>query len=280
MGRLSAMTGINVSPRPWAIILCLFIACLVTACASDGQKSVTVHVPPSEDVLRVGVSPTAPPLIYKEGDDIVGLEADLAKGLAKSLGKSLRFIELPWEDQIEALLDNRTDIVMSGMSITIPRQYRIAFSDPYFRTGQMPLVRKQDKIDKYKYTLGYYGILTMAPILRIGVVKGTTGEFFGRKDFGSAKKITPFLTAKEAVSALKDRDIDLFIYDAPMIYALAAENEADVAPLLTLLTEEYLGWGMRKNNEELLAAANAFIKKLRKDGELLPMVNRWLPLAR
>jgi len=274
------MTSTKANPGPWAVTLFLFIACLVMACATEGQKPDAVYIPPSENVLRVGVSPTAAPLIYKQGDEMVGLEVDLAKGLAKSLGKSLRFVELPWEDQIPALLENRTDIIMSGMSITIPRQYRIAFSEPYFRTGQMPLVRKRDKIDKYKYTSGYYGIFAMAPVLRIGVVKGTTGEFFVRKDFGSAKKITAFLTAKEAVAALKGGDIDLFVYDAPMIYALAAENQADVAPLLSLLTEEYLGWGMRKNDEGLLESANAFIRQLKRDGELLPTVNRWLPLAK
>lgn len=274
------MTRTKANPWPWGVISFLFIACLVMACATEGQKPDAVYIPPSEDILRVGVSPTAAPLIYKQGDEMMGLEVDLAKGLANSLGKSLVFVELPWEDQIPALLENRTDIIMAGMSITIPRKYRIAFSEPYFRTGQMPLVRKRDKIDKYKYTSGYYGIFAMAPVLRIGVVKGTTGEFFVRKDFGSAKKITAFLNPEEAVTSLKGGDIDLFVYDAPMIYALAADNQADLAPLLSLLTEEYLGWGIRKNDKELLEAANAYLDQLKRDGELLPMVNRWLPLAR
>jgi len=265
--------------RLWDLILCFVSLALIVGCASQVEKPVGVYLPPSDNLLRVGVSPTAPPLVYKQGDDIVGLEAELAQELAKFLGKSVQFVELNWEDQIPALLENRTDIIMSGMSITIPRLYSIAFSEPYFRTGQMPLVRRRDKTDKYLYAQGYYAILGMAPIIRIGVVKGTTGEFFVRKDFGSAKKIASFLTAKEAADALKNGNIDLFIYDAPMVYVLAAENQADLSPLPSLLTEEYLSWGIRKNDTELLESANAFIETVSNDGRLGQIVKRWLPLA-
>jgi polar amino acid transport system substrate-binding protein len=266
--------------RLFGVTLFLFITWVMTACAPQAVKPDSDYIPPDENVLRVGVSPAAPPLIYKEGSDIVGLEADLAEGLADYVGKSLRFVELPWEDQIPALVENRTDIIMSGMSITVARQYRIAFSDPYFRTGQMALVRKRDKADRYQYASGYYGIYAMAPVSTIGVVKDTTGEFFVRKDFGSAKKITAFSCSEDAVTALKAGKIDIFVHDAPVIYALAAQNQADLSPLYSLLTEEYLGWGIRKNDRELLESANAFIEKLKREDALLPIVNRWLPLAR
>ena len=66
-------------------------------------------LPPKENALRVGVSTNAPPLIFKQNQEIVGLEADFAKEFAKYLGKSLHFVELKWEDQIPALLENRTE---------------------------------------------------------------------------------------------------------------------------------------------------------------------------
>jgi len=261
----------------WVIIFCFFGLCFIMACASQGQKPVSVYVPPSENVLRVGVSPDAAPLVYKQGEEIVGLEAELAQELAKSLGKSVHFVELDWEDQIPALQDNRTDIIMSGMSITTMRRYRIAFSEPYFRIGQMPLVRKGDETEKSLFAKGVYAIIAWTPIMRIGVLKGTTGEYYVRKRLSRAKEIISFPTANEAVSALKKGDFDLFIYDAPMIYMLAAENEADLQVLDSLLTEEYLAWGMRKNDADLLESANAFIEALRNDGRLDRIINRWIP---
>jgi polar amino acid transport system substrate-binding protein len=233
-------------------------------------------VPPDESILRVGVSTDAPPLISKQGGEVVGVEAELAREFAKFLGKSVRFIEIQWEEQIPALLDNRTDIIMSGMSVTKARQFRIAFSEPYFKTGLITLVRKADK---YLFPPGYHGIYAQAIIRRIGIVKDTTGEFFVRKNYGAAKKISSFPTAKEAVEALKKKQIDLLIFDAPMVYVLAAENEWDLAPLPTFLTEEYLAWGIRKNDVELLESANSFVETLRKDGRLTTIIKRWIPIT-
>ncbi len=44
-----------------------------------------------ENVLQVGVTPTAPPLIFYQDNGVVGLEAEFAGALAKSLGKTARF---------------------------------------------------------------------------------------------------------------------------------------------------------------------------------------------
>ena len=81
--------------------------------------------------------------------------------------------------------------------------------------------------------------------------------------------------------ALKQRRIDVFIHDAPIILQLASENEAGgLTPLNTLLTEEYLAWGIRREDTELLDSANEFIETMKSDGRLMQMVRRWIPLAR
>jgi polar amino acid transport system substrate-binding protein len=225
--------------------------------------------------LRVGVSTNAAPLIYKQGQEIVGLEAEMAKEFANYQGKSLHFIELDWGDQIPALLSNRTDIIMSGMSITKMREVRVSFSTPYFRTGQMALIHRKDK---NRFPQSYYGILAQAIILKIGVVKGTTGENFVRKNFGSAKKILSFKTSKIAVDALLGGKIDMLIHDGPIVLMLAAENEsAGLMVLSSLMSEEYLAWGIRKNDVTLLDSANSFIDSLQKDGRLDKIVKRWIP---
>jgi ABC-type amino acid transport substrate-binding protein len=44
------------------------------------------------------------------------------------------------------------------------------------------------------------------------------------------------------------------------------------------LSEEYLAWGIRKNDVTLLEAANNFIDKMTKEDQLDPIINRWIPL--
>jgi polar amino acid transport system substrate-binding protein len=272
---------INTKPKKnfWPIAACLVALCLLIPCVTQGSEPAAGQVA-SSDTLRVGVSTNSPPLIAKQGGKIVGLEAELAREFGKYLGKSVSFVEVAWKDQIPALLDNRTDIIMSGMSITKARRYRIAFSEPYFRTGQIALVRKQAKT---KVPMpGFYGIYSWAPIVKMGVVKGTTGEFFVNKSFNNAKKIVSFETAKKATAALKKKwiqgyEIDVLIYDAPMVYNIASENEGELVPLPALLTEEYLAWGIRKDDTALLESANKFIEQMKKEGKLMPIIKKWIP---
>lgn len=228
---------------------------------------------PDENVLRVGVSTNAPPLIFKQGTKIVGLEADFARELAKYLGKSLRFVELRWKDQIPALLENRIDIIMSGMTITRLREVRIAFSIPYFTSGQMALIRREDE------ALFKTGFFVLTKNSAIGAIKDTTGEYFIETQYGSVKKIS-FSTSRDAVKALIDKRIDMFVHDAPIILYLASENETKgITPSFSLLTKEYLAWGIRKNDEGLLTSANEFLKTINDDGRLKQMIRFWIPFT-
>jgi ABC-type amino acid transport substrate-binding protein len=43
------------------------------------------------------------------------------------------------------------------------------------------------------------------------------------------------------------------------------------------LSEEYLAWGIRKNDLELLEAANNFVDMMIKEDKLDPILNRWIP---
>ena len=96
---------LNIKQR---MVLIFFIVSLsyITGCVLTNQKVIkSTEVEPDINILRVGITPNAPPLIFKRGKKIIGLEADFAKEFAKYLGKSLRFVELEWEDQIPALLE-------------------------------------------------------------------------------------------------------------------------------------------------------------------------------
>ena len=51
-----------------------------------------------ENALKVGVSPTAPPIIFKQNGRVTGLEAEFARELGKFIGKAVSFVEVEWED--------------------------------------------------------------------------------------------------------------------------------------------------------------------------------------
>ena len=256
-----------------SLFVFLTIVGLIAACTSTATKQ-AAEVPPDPNLLRVGVSTNAPPLIFKEGGKIVGLEADFAREFAKYLGRTLQFVELDWENQIPALIENRIDIIMSGMTATALREVRIAFCRPYFRSGLMALIRNENF---YQFRTGFFSIKEGSGV---GAVKSTTGEQFVDRYFSGVKRIA-FSNSKAAVKALAAKKIDIFIHDAPIILYLAAEYESkDLTPMYSLLTEEYLAWGVRKQNEGLLNSANNFLESSAASGRLQPLIQRWIPFTK
>ena len=265
-------------------IIQFLVAILWLICTGvpGSQAASTRQTDNASNTLKVGVSTNSPPFVYLQGKDPVGLEPELANELGRFLNRPIQFVELEWVDQIPALLEGRTDIIMSGMSVTTMREARIAFSASYLKTGQMAMVRREDK---NRYSQGYATILQQAPTKVIGAVKGTTGEQFVLKNLGSAKKIRIFTTSSEGINALTTafevRRIDILIHDGPILISQLAERQAiGLALVPTLLTEEYLAWGIRKNDIELLKAANRFLNEMKNNGRLVPIVQRWIPLTR
>ncbi|MBT8364586.1 MAG: transporter substrate-binding domain-containing protein [Deltaproteobacteria bacterium] len=261
--------------RFFMLIFFLAALSLISGCAAISHNDVkSSAVLPDENILRVGISANSPPLIYKQGDKIVGLEADFARELAKYLDKSLHFIELEWEDQIPALLENRIDIIMSGMSITALREVRIAFSLSYFKSGQMALIRRKDAA---RYSTGFFSLSSSSAV---GAIKDTTGEYFVETSFGNVQK-KRYSNSRAAVKDLIKKKIDMFIHDAPMVLYLASENETKgLTVLFALLTEEPLAWGIRKDNVELLESVNTFLRTINEEGKLNKIIKYWIPFAK
>ncbi|MCF8057446.1 MAG: transporter substrate-binding domain-containing protein [Desulfocapsa sp.] len=254
-------------------LLVWIVALLMSACTSaDYSPTSSTKVAPDPSILRIGVSANAPPLIYKKNDKIIGLEADFARKLARYTGKKAKFVEIKWSDQIDALENNEIDIIMSSMNITPPRAYRIAFSNPYLRSGQILLVRLEEKA---RFATGIYSLMNSNYV--IGIIKDTTGDLFITRSINGAKSKT-FTKSADAVQALLDKKIDAFVYDAPMVCYYAAINEnAKLAPILNLATEEYLAWGIRKEDSKLLAQANQFLQELEETEQLQQMIRAWIP---
>ena len=94
--------------------------------------------------LRVGIAPIYPPLAFKKGGELTGIEPEFARRLGERLGRPVTFTELSWDDLLVALRDGRVDVVMSGMSVTAARKRKARFIEPYLEVGQMALIRNDD----------------------------------------------------------------------------------------------------------------------------------------
>jgi ABC-type amino acid transport substrate-binding protein len=252
------------------MIFC-WTAC-ISGCASAPADPPAQPPPVPANALRVGVSTNAPPLIYKTGEKIIGLEQELAQAFARHLGRPLHLVELEWQDQIPALLERRTDIIMAGMTITPKRAFQIDFAEPYLQSGQIALIRASDR---ERYAKGYADIV--GQYQTIGFVKGTFGQQYVERTFKDSRKLS-FNTSQKAAESLERGIIDVLIHDGPIICMLAAASTSgSLTPLFPPLTKEFLAWGIRKEDVELRQAANDFLAQFKQSGQLEPMIRKWIP---
>jgi polar amino acid transport system substrate-binding protein len=228
--------------------------------------------PPPIPPLRVGVTADSPPFVLVQGGRVVGIEIDLAARLADHLGRPMEIVNLTWDQLIPTLLDGHIDMIASGMTVTKLRQLRVSFADPYLHSGLAVLIRRSDA-DKFKSPAA-----VMRGDLRIGVVKGTTGEQYVRENY-SGGQIFNYMKNDNAVVDLVQRRVDAFVTDAPIVAWLASEHEGSLVPLLRpLLTKDSIAWAFHPGDEALVATANAELAKWREDGTLNGVIRRWVPL--
>ncbi len=236
------------------------------------QPTSAPPVQPSEPTLRIGISANAPPFAFRQGGEIIGLEPALAVKLGDYLDMPIQFVEVPWDQQIEFLNQGKTDIIMSGMTITKTRSSVVDFTTPYLRSGQILLVRMEDRL---RFSTGVESLLNTN--YRIGTVADTISDYFVTTAINGAKEVV-FKTSQKAVEALINNEIDAFVYDAPIVCYYAARHQNDkLIPILTMATEEYIGWAVRKNDNELLTRVNAFLESYQNQGQLQNEIKYWIP---
>ena len=71
-----------------------------------------------------------------ETGDVEGMDADLCRVIAESLGVEPEFIEAISDNRIPYLEDDTVDIVISTFTINDERREQIDFSDTYYVAGQ------------------------------------------------------------------------------------------------------------------------------------------------
>jgi polar amino acid transport system substrate-binding protein len=252
---------------------------LALTLASGGSHAARAAAPaeptlPAE--IRVGIAPIYPPLAFKEDGELKGIEPDFAHQLAKDLGVKIVFVELPWDDLIPALRDGRIDVIMSGMSITAERSKLVSFTDWYVRAGQMALIRRAD-YDKLRKR----GAMDL-PTTRVGFQSNSTGELYARQNLKKAK-LEGYPSLEDGVKALRAKQIDFFVFDAPAIWRLLGQQHAEYADLAGRykpLTEEHLAWAVRQDDTALRDRLNAELQHWKKDGHLESVLDHWIPVRK
>jgi polar amino acid transport system substrate-binding protein len=81
-------------------------------------------------VLRVGVAISEPTVMHDSSGKLVGFSIDAARRLAEDMGVGVEFVETSWSGIIPDLLNRESDLIMSGLWVTVPRALVINYTTP------------------------------------------------------------------------------------------------------------------------------------------------------
>ena len=204
---------------------------------------------------------------------MVGIEADSAVAMASLMGTPMTLVEMPFAELLPALKSGKVDVVMSGLSVTEERSREVMYTDAYMEMGQMAIVHR-DKVGSFAQPWAIY-----REDIRVGVEPGTTGAGYAEAELKDAQ-IKYFTDAQAAFEGLRKDEIDLSIHDAPTSWQLAtAGDNNDLISLYHPLTNESLAWAVRRDDTALAAELNSALAKMKANGTLLYILNRWIPVT-
>ena len=82
------------------------------------------------------------PYEYVEGENIVGIDVDIAQAICDKLGYELVIEDMEFDSIINAVQSGKADIGVAGMTVTEDRLKNIDFTDSYTTATQVIIVRK------------------------------------------------------------------------------------------------------------------------------------------
>ena len=250
----------------------LIFACLLILCVAFSGVAFagTLDEIQKRGTLRVGMEPGYMPfeLTNKKGE-IVGFDVDMAKRMAKAMGVELELVSTAWDGIIPALITNKFDIIMSGMTLTQERNMKINFAQPYIVIGQTILLKKD-----LAGTVNSYKDLN-DPKYTVASKLGTTGEQATKRMIPKAKYIS-YETEQEGVLELVNGKIDAFIYDLPYnAAAFVQRGQGKMVHLDESFTYEPLAWAVRQGDYDFINWLNNFLNQVKNDGTYAKIYAKW-----
>ena len=242
----------------------VLVAAMALAAVACGSKEAAAPAATEEkEVLVMATNAEFPPYEYYEGQEIVGIDAEIAAVIAEKLGCELKIEDMAFDSIIAAVTSGKADFGLAAMTVTEDRLESVNFSDTYATATQVVIVTEDSAITGVADLDGK----------KIGVQLGTTGDIYA-EDIADAT-IERYNKGFEAVQALTQGKIDAVIIDNEPAKVFVAENEGTKILEEDFAVEEYAA-AIAKENTELLEKVNTALAELTEDGTLQAIVDKYI----
>ena len=223
-----------------SVLLVAACAFSMAACGSDG-KSEDGGDAAEKETLVMATNAEFPPYEYREGEEIVGIDIDIANAIGEELGVEVKVEDMDFDSVIPAISSGKADFGAAGLTITEERLANVDFTDTYAHATQVIIVTEDSEIAGPDDLVGK----------SIGVQLGTTGDIYAGDVEDST--VERYKKGFEAVQALSQGKID---------------DEA--------FTEEDYALAVAKDNEELTKKLNEALANLKESGKLDEIIGKYI----
>lgn len=216
-------------------------------------------------VLIMVTNAEFPPYEFREGDQIVGIDVEIAQAIAAKMGMTLEIEDIAFDSIIPALQSGKADMALAGMTVREDRLVNVDFSTPYTKASQVIIVTEDSEIsvpDDLKGKL-------------IGVQLGTTGDIYVSDFEADGSEIDRYSKGFEAVQALIQGKVDAVVIDQEPAKVFVSQNDG-LKILDEALTVEEYAIAVKKGNVKLLENINSTIDELKASGELQAIVDKYI----
>lgn len=240
--------------------------CLLPKAMAD-SKDAAVQEIQKRGVLNVGVKQDVPNFGYldPESKTYTGLEADLAKKIADSLGVKVNYVPVSAQTRGPLLDNGQVDLVLATFTITDERKELYNFTTPYYTDASGFLVNKSSNIksmeDLNHKTIGIaQGAIQGKFLLNLAKEKGLDFKFV---ELGSYPELS---------LALRAHRIDAFSVDKSILSGYV--NKHTVLLKDSFKSADY-GVASKKSNIGLNDYVNQLIQDWKKDGSLQKIYDKY-----
>jgi polar amino acid transport system substrate-binding protein len=253
-------------------------------CTSPQDRPQDLSLPPSGEIgatvqkirdrghIFIGVDQNSLGWGYRDPNstsktsELEGFDIDLAHAIADEIlgeeNADVRFRAIPTNERIPAIQDGRVDMIVRTMTISCDRLKQVAFSSPYFETGQQVLAPKSSDITGYDESLANKKICS---------ADGSTAwqkldaDKKAGKLVASADIKTTVPNQLDCLVRLQLGEVDAVVTDGALAASQAAQD-----PTVKLMgepfTTEYYGVAMKKGADDLVRRVNQVLVDYRKNG--------------
>ena len=196
------------------------------------------------------------PYEYYDGGEIVGVDVDIAKEIAKYLGKTLVVKDIAFDSIINEVKTGKADFGAAGISYSENRAKNVDFSINYSVSKQVVIVSNNSNINNVNNISNK----------KIAVQLGSIADTFVTENFKNASIVRQkkYLAAIEDLKAGK---VDCVVMDELPAKEIVASNSG-IKILDGSLTNDSYGMVVKKGNKELLDAINTVLEKLKNEGKI------------